>query len=571
METSHSEKLVELDSLIEFSRLVNSSYDLRFILGNILFTIMGKMMITKGLIFLKNEKADVLRLEIAKGIKDGSDGDTIPNRFPVDANFTLSDFDNAPDIFIKNKINFFFKIYFDRRLLGVLCLGDKFVNSDNSLSKRDVIFIESLLSISASAIENSIRFNEITNLNSNLSTKIRQLNSLFELSKEYNSVLLESSKIVRLLGYTLRGSFAVKDFFILNFSSDKIEFLSESKIDLTDDEIRFLSEIKHNYKTDEVKLEKLQEKLSSKEIILLVPIFNHGKLSNIVFLSEKLNKLDFTNEDLNFLESVLNLSAISIDNSVLVKQYLEKQKIEKELNIAREIQLGLLPDVLPEMSGYDLHALNIPARFVGGDYYDVIKLNESECAFIIADVSGKGMPASLLMANIQSAVHSFLSIYSDSNLELTEVTAKLNSIIYDNTASDKFITFFWGILNKEKHTFKYINAGHNPPFHISGDNISELKEGGLMIGVMKDMIPYESGEINIGVNDIIVLFTDGVSEAKNVNDDEFSEESILNVIKENKNSGSKEITEKLIEEINNFSRGTAQFDDITTIVIKRTD
>lgn len=354
--------------------------------------------------------------------------------------------------FIKNKINFFFKIYFDRRLLGVLCLGDKFVNSDNSLSKRDVIFIESLLSISASAIENSIRFNEITNLNSNLSTKIRQLNSLFELSKEYNSVLLESSKIVRLLGYTLRGSFAVKDFFILNFSSDKIEFLSESKIDLTDDEIRFLSEIKHNYKTDEVKLEKLQEKLSSKEIILLVPIFNHGKLSNIVFLSEKLNKLDFTNEDLNFLESVLNLSAISIDNSVLVKQYLEKQKIEKELNIAREIQLGLLPDVLPEMSGYDLHALNIPARFVGGDYYDVIKLNESECAFIIADVSGKGMPASLLMANIQSAVHSFLSIYSDSNLELTEVTAKLNSIIYDNTASDKFITFFWGILNKEKHT-----------------------------------------------------------------------------------------------------------------------
>lgn len=569
--TISPEKLLELDSLIEFSQLINSKTDLKFILGNILLTIMGKMMISKGLIYLKPVDENDLSLEIAKGISDTSTGEKIPLKLPTEANFSISSFVNPPEIFSENKICFFFKIYFDGKLLGLLCLGEKIKSPDEQLTNREIIFIESLLSLSASAIENSIRYNKIMQLNSNLATKISQLNSLFEMSKEFNSNLLEADKIIRLLGYTLRGSFGVKDFHILNFTGDTYRFLTKSEFNFSDTEIKTLASVKKKSKSENISDKGIRENLSEKNIALIFPVFNHGKLSNIVFLSEKLNKHDFSEEDMNFLESVLNLSAISIDNAALVKEFLEKQKMEKELNVARDIQLALLPDELPEIKGYDLHALNIPAQFVGGDYYDVIRLNENEFAIVIADVSGKGMPASLLMANIQSAVHSFLRIYNESGFNLEEITSKLNSLIYDNTSADKFITFFWGVLNNRDHTFKYINAGHNPPYHLKGDEVNELTEGGLMIGVMKENIPYESREIILENNDVVFLFTDGVSEAKDKYNEEFSEENILKVLKKNKNLNSSEISNNLLSKIKEFTDDTNQFDDITTIVIKRKD
>lgn len=565
------EKLLELDTLIEFSQLINSKTDLNFILGHILLTIMGKMMITKGLIYLKPEDESHLKLKISKGIMDTSSDELISSELTKEANFTIAEYINPPEVFTENKICFFFKIYFDGKLLGLLCLGGKIKNPEIQLSNREIIFIESLLSISASAIENSIRYNKILHLNSSLATKVNQLNSLFEMSKEFNSNLLEADKIIRLLGYTLRGSFGVKDFHILNFNSETSRFLTKSNLDLTEAEIKSLADIKHKTKVENISNAEIRNKLSLFNIAFIFPVFNHGKLSNIVFLSEKLSKKDFSEEDLNFLESVLNLSAISIDNSALVKEFLEKQKMEKELNVARNIQLALLPDKLPEISGYDLHALNIPAQFVGGDYYDVIKLNENEFAIVIADVSGKGMPASLLMANIQSAFHSFLRIYEELDFDLPEITSKLNSLIYDNTSADKFITFFWGILNNRDNTFKYINAGHNPPYHVKSNVVNELTEGGLMIGVMKDGITYESREIFLEKNDLVFLFTDGVSEAKDKQNEEFSEERILKVLEGNKNFETSKISENLLTELKVFTGDTNQFDDITTILIKRKD
>ncbi|MCY7363587.1 MAG: PP2C family protein-serine/threonine phosphatase, partial [Ignavibacteria bacterium] len=273
--------------------------------------------------------------------------------------------------------------------------------------------------------------------------------------------------------------------------------------------------------------------------------------------------------DIEFLESIVNLSLISIQNSNLFQEYLDKQKIENELKIAREIQLALLPTNIPEIKGYEISGMNLPAMQVGGDYYDIIKLTETKFAIVIADVSGKGTPASLLMANIQSAVHSYLKLYEEGSFELSKVTEKINELIYENTASDKFITFFWGILDSEKNTFEYINAGHNPPIFLQNNKLVQLTDGGFMIGIMDTGVVYEVGNIEIGNNDSIVFYTDGVTEANSKDGEEFGEEKLSDILTENKNLNAEEILGKIKESIVDFTKDTPQYDDITMIVLKK--
>jgi sigma-B regulation protein RsbU (phosphoserine phosphatase) len=298
-------------------------------------------------------------------------------------------------------------------------------------------------------------------------------------------------------------------------------------------------------------------------------MLNNEKVENLVCLGSKLNKTKYSESDIEFLESIINLSIISIENTILFQEYLDKQKIEDELRIAREIQVALLPKEIPRIKNYQIAAENIPALQVGGDYYDLIKLSETKLALVIADVSGKGTPASLLMANIQSAVHSFLKLYNEVDFDLSDVTHKINELIYENTSPEKFITFFWGILDSEDNSFTYVNAGHNPPFHLSNGSFNLLEKGGLIIGIMNEEINYETGKIHIDNNDIIVLYTDGINEALNKDKCEFGEEKIKEIIHSTKNEDAKCILESIKDSIESFTKGTKQYDDITLIVLKK--
>ena len=324
--------------------------------------------------------------------------------------------------------------------------------------------------MSASSIENTIKFNEINRLNISLSNKVNQLKSLFELGKEFNTTLINRDKIMRLLSYTLLGNFGIKDFLIISkYRSPNFKLLNEKKsINLDEHDLSELEDIVTPTLISDQAQSEFIRFLAEKDYVLMVPTFNEGKLDNVICLGRKLNKSGFTKEDIEFLESIINLSVISIENSILFEEYLEKQQIENELKIAREIQVALLPEHLPIIDGYQVAADNIPALQVGGDYYDVIKLTDTKYAFVIADVSGKGTPASILMSNIQSAVHSYLKLYTISSFDLALSTKYINELIYANTTAEKFITFFWGILDTENNSFEYINAGHNHPYLFRG-------------------------------------------------------------------------------------------------------
>jgi sigma-B regulation protein RsbU (phosphoserine phosphatase) len=565
-------KNLELNTLIEFSNLINSNLDLKFILDNILLTIMGRMLISKGMILIKsrnNENSNEYTVESSKGVLPGTNGTVVYFEPVSDSIFTSKDFINQPDIFSSNRIEYFFKIFFSDKLLGLLCLGAK--PNGHQLNKNDIIFIETLLNISSASIENTIKFDEIKRLNYQLNGKIGNLKSLFELSKEFNTNFLDKNKIVRLLNYTMFGNFGVKDLLIISrYNSDKYYVMSSTTGIVSPD----CSNMNFSYLNDPVILSDsglMPEINKFKELgyELVIPIHSSKqKAETIAFLGKKLNKQSYNQDDIEFIQSVLNISVISIENSILFQESIEKKILENELSIAREIQLALLPKNIPQTEEYKIYAVNNPAMQVGGDYFDIVKLNDNTLALAIADVSGKGTPAALLMSNLQSAVRSYLKIYDD-NFDLSVITSRINNLIFECTTPEKFITFFWGILNTKENKFCYINAGHNPGYHIGNNEVKELNEGGLIIGISDTDIKYDTGCVDLNTNDLIVLYTDGITEAKNSSDEEYGTDRLLNCIKNNFKEKPEGIVNSILKDVQNFSEGMEQFDDQTMIIIKR--
>lgn len=571
-------KQLELNSLIEFSQLISSKLDLKYILNNILLSIMGKMLISKGMVLLRTADSDpdCYTVESAKGIDAKYLNSSLKIDFPKIPVFTSDEISVKNNFAEGNGFRNFFKIYFQNKYLGILCLGKKLNNSD--LTKSEIVFIETMLNISASAVENTLKFNEVSSLNSSLNNKIRQLKSLFELGKEFNSNFTDKETIIKLLSYTLLGNFGIRDFVIISKNKDGDFYLLKDNKNLDIDSLCLNEYFPKDYVSEELRSTirirrgtsmPFIDCLAEKEFELLIPAVINNKVENIICLGKKLDKTDYSDTDIEFLESIVNLSLISIQNSNLFKEFLDKQKIENELKIAREIQIALLPSAIPEVADYDIAGMNLPALQVGGDYYDVVRLTGSKTAIVIADVSGKGTPASLLMANIQSAVHSYLKLYEEESFNLAKVTEKINELIYENTASDKFITFFWGILDSDKNTFEFINAGHNPPFMLKKDKIIQLSEGGFMIGILNTGINYEVGKVSLEKNDVIVFYTDGVTEANDKDGSEFGEDRVCEILKSYKSSSAGEIIDELKNAITEFTKDTAQYDDITMIVLKK--
>jgi phosphoserine phosphatase RsbU/P len=577
----YSNKQLELNSLIEFSQLINSNLNLDFILGNILLSIMGKMMISKGM-FIVNIN-NIYFVKSIKGLPKEILNQQITFKIPKIPYFKINDIDSGKEFFNENGINYFFKIYFSNKLLGILGIGNKHNASD--ITNSEIIFIETLLNISATSIENTLKFDEINELNRRLDFQIQQMTSLFEMSKEFNTNFTDTDKIIKLLGYTLQGNYGIRDLLIFTkFNSESFNILNKKNVpELKNIDLQVLEEIKAPLVIEYDSKNKFLDFLKKNNFKLLIPVLNKSNdVESVVCLGNRINKMPYSKNDIAFLSSLVNISAISLDNTMLFNEYLEKQKMENEITLAKEIQELLLPQIIPSLDGYEITGKNKPALDIGGDYFDVIKIDENRIALIIADVSGKGLPASLLMSNIQSAIHSFFKLNGQKEFDIADVTGKLNSLIYENTSSEKFITFFWGIIDRTNNTFLYSNAGHNPPILFKKSLLikdtqktqnkkifSTLNEGGLMLGII-DNFQYESGKINLEKDDLIILYTDGITEAQNPDDDEFGEEKLKEILSNNLDTSGKEIIDIILKEIDIFADSNKQYDDETLIILRRT-
>jgi sigma-B regulation protein RsbU (phosphoserine phosphatase) len=300
-------------------------------------------------------------------------------------------------------------------------------------------------------------------------------------------------------------------------------------------------------------------------IAAIIPMQVQNKTKGLILLGKKLRGGDYTAGDLEFLYSLANLAIISIENAKLFREAIEKQRLEDELILAREIQQGLLPQSLPQIPGFEIAAVNIPSQQVGGDYYDVIQRSEHEIIVAIGDVSGKGTPAALLMANVQASLRALIPV----GLTLAETTARINDLTWMNTSSGRFITLFWGILNVQTKQFCYVNAGHNFPFLLRANGtVERLEEGGMILGMMKTTSPYQEGTVVLQPGDLLVLFTDGVSEAMNAQGVDFTEERFERTLQRLRSASANEVIEQVRKELWSYTQGAPPSDDLTMLVLK---
>jgi len=234
---------------------------------------------------------------------------------------------------------------------------------------------------------------------------------------------------------------------------------------------------------------------------------------------------------------------------------------EQELERAREIQESLLPKHIPQLPGFEVATAWRPARVVGGDYFDVLRLGEKRLGICIADVVGKGVSAALLMANVQATVRAFAR---DSESPAW-VCSRVNSVLCGNIAAEKFVTFFYGVLDAEKRTLQYCNAGHPAPILVSADSIQQLPADGAVLGVFPTW-EYRDSMIALSAGDRLLMFTDGITEASGSDGQEFGEEKLAALAKANSASPAGELNSRVLAQVSDFCSGQFQ-DDATLLVV----
>jgi serine phosphatase RsbU (regulator of sigma subunit) len=290
-------------------------------------------------------------------------------------------------------------------------------------------------------------------------------------------------------------------------------------------------------------------------------------LVGVLLLGRKVTETRITFEESSLVSLIARQVGISLMNGALHEEQVATRLFEEEVATARRIQQQLLPDTPPALAGWQLCATNTPSRQVGGDYHDFLPLGPDRLGIAIGDVSGKGVPAALLMSNLQAA----LRVRTLSGHPLDRVVEDVNRQICRNTGHESFISFFVGELEPREGHLSFVNAGHNAPLLVRRDGSVQLLEtGGLLLGVVPDAC-YQRGEIRLDPGDLLVMYTDGVTEAWNSEGDMFSEERLLATLVRDRERSAVEVLERILEEVRTFQQGRLPDDDLTLVLLKRVE
>ncbi len=299
---------------------------------------------------------------------------------------------------------------------------------------------------------------------------------------------------------------------------------------------------------------------------IVVPVFHKSYPLAYVIIGDLEDKVELSPaiKHLPFVQTLANIIVVAIENKKLAKDSIHQAAVKKELELASEMQSMLFPSVLPKDGKLDTAAFYLPHQEVGGDYYDFIWLNENEFAFCVADVSGKGVAAALLMSNFQANLRVLFSHLTS----LTELVKELNTKVYNNAKGEKFITLFVAKYNLVTRTLTYVNAAHNPPLVATGNSVSLLKTGCTGLGMFEDITKIKEGIITIAPNSTIISYTDGLVELENDEGEDFGIESLKDIVLNNPSIAMKELNLLIMETIINFKQNKPYIDDIALFSIK---
>lgn len=297
---------------------------------------------------------------------------------------------------------------------------------------------------------------------------------------------------------------------------------------------------------------------------VVMPIRHKDNVMAMIFIGvEHLPKC--SESDLNFVKTLGNIIMVAIENQRLLGKQLQQERLKKEMEIAREVQSFLVPEILPKNDQISMASSYVPHASVGGDYFDYIKLDENNFVFCIADVSGKGVPAALMMSNFQATLRTM--IRQTENLE--KIVRELNFQLHHNSQGQHFITFFMGKVDLEKGSLEFINAGHNPPIFLKEGNKEELlKDGTLLLGAFEELPFLNKGKVTISKGDLLFMYTDGVTEVFSMEEEEYGEERLSELLEKKRALPLLDLHKEIIEELDVFRGEKAYTDDLTMLSLR---
>ena len=299
--------------------------------------------------------------------------------------------------------------------------------------------------------------------------------------------------------------------------------------------------------------------------VMCVPLWNNRDVIGLLYVDSRQRVGLFTQPDLRLLTHLANIAAVKIENARLFEQVVAAEMMEQELQRAAEIQNHLLPGAGPPIPGYEVHGSSLPCRAVGGDYFDYIELARGRYAIGLGDVAGKGIASALLMCAFQASLRAF----SELELPPDETMVRLNRLLCRTVPDNRFVTFFYGVLDPARHELAYVNAGQTPPWILrAGGERERLPQSGPPLGLFPES-GYTVGSAPLGPGDLVVCYSDGVSEAPGPGGEEFGEERLVTLVEKARGDSPAALVEEISAALAEYCRTDVHQDDVTLVILKR--
>jgi phosphoserine phosphatase RsbU/P len=378
-----------------------------------------------------------------------------------------------------------------------------------------------------------------------------ELNALLEITQAINSNIPEED-LYRVFYFTCISNLNLSEVALFVHENNHFKEKFSHSLSFTTKDLMLFEE--YNFETEKVK--EFHPTISQ-----VFPVKHKNKL--LAFLVLGSHNLAEAEESYSFLQTLLNIVLVAIENKRLARASLLQERIKKEVEIARTVQEMLIPNKLPNDSFIQAAATYLPHQMIGGDYYDIIK-RKGNYVFCIADVSGKGVPAALIMSNFQASLRSLCKLTDD----VIEIITDLNTHLIENARSDHFVTCFVAFYDSKNRKLSYVNAGHNPPILLNKNKNQTLNKGCYMLGAFDELVNIEKGEIKIEAQDKLFMYTDGITETLDNDGKEFGEERLLEFLKATLNDELQINLADLIIAVDEFKEEQDYRDDLTMLSVR---
>ena len=557
-------RMSELISLLDLTTTLSTELSSEEILDAALLIVMGELQVSRGCLLVRLEGRG-FAVRASRGLPPGAPSEMPALVVDQDGIVTGPGGPEAP-VLEAFGLDVLCPIRKQGRMIAVLGLGARASGEPYGDEERG--FLRSVAACAATPIENGLIHHELRRVNQRLSVKVFQLNNLFDISREltasFDEGAIQSLVTATLMGQLMASRCAVYGRGPLGFTVGHSRGIRSEEGVVTEEEARPLIEaLKSPLLLDDLPSCPLRERLAAARIALVVPLGLGGRVEGFLAVGERVAGGAFSEEDRDFAMTLARQAQAALESVRLHRVKVEKQRQDREMQIAREIQQSLFPKTFPRIKGFDVFAESRACYQVGGDHFDVIALGEGRVAVAIADVSGKGAPASLLMASVHAWLRALAGTETPARLIL-----RLNRFLFENTQENRYVTLFYAELDAVSRTLSYVNAGHIPPYWTSPSGPrARLTDGGPVLGLLEDA-SFQEGSVVLGAGDCVAMVTDGVTESESGSGKEFGDDRVLLALREAAPQSAADAVAAIAGAVETWMGEAKPADDLTILALK---